>query len=144
MRLELDSGFPPNKIDTIFAYYEVGFLKLRSSYQNCLAILNRGIMSWLPKPWVWRSNRESWKVCDTWLHISTVIIDKFHQNNDSTFKLSYQIWSFHGTLNWGSIIHFLWSKIWLVQRHVKVEIQDFRVKRLQHLRLKDRIWNSAV
>ena len=27
MRLELDSGFPPNKIDTIFAYYEVGFFE---------------------------------------------------------------------------------------------------------------------
>lgn len=27
MRLELDSGSPPNKIDTIFAYYEVGFFE---------------------------------------------------------------------------------------------------------------------
>ena len=26
-KLELDSGFPPNKIDAIFAYYEVGFFE---------------------------------------------------------------------------------------------------------------------
>ena len=58
MRLELDSDFPPNKVDTIFAYYEDGFFEttrflpeLSGNFKSRDHELTAQTMSLMVKPW---------------------------------------------------------------------------------------------